>query len=353
MLDFFILAGELSGDTLGAELIQKLPPCKILAVAGPQMRKTSTEVLFEMERLETMGFIDVLRCLPHLYKQLRLVKKTILKRNPKAVILIDYSDFNLFLGKALRKSGYEGKIIQYVCPSVWAWRKGRIKTLEKNFDLLLSILPFEKKHFSDSFLQVEYVGHPLAKLHPTPSEKKYLSLFPGSRQTEIERNLPLHLSVAEELSTYPIALSLSDEKFRPLITKLAPVAKIIPKEKRYELMQQSHAAIATSGTINLELALHSVPTVVTFAIKPLDLIIAKDLLRIRLPHYALPNIIAERRVFPELYGPNFTKENLKQELNKVLNDPTPIQSGCAQIQKLLKEQKNCDLASILLKCLHG
>ena len=345
MLDFFILAGETSGDNLGAELIAKLPGKSILAVAGPRMRKHSIEVLFEMEKLETMGFIDVLGSLPRIYKQFKQARNAILKRNPKTVILIDYSDFNRALGRSLRKKGYRGKIVQYVCPSVWAWRKGRIKTLEKNFDLLLSILPFEKAYFKGRDIRVEYIGHPLlTKIQYTPHEKTYLSLFPGSRKTEIERNLPLQLEVAKKHSPYPIAISLSDEKMRPLITKLAPHIKIFPKEKRYELMQQSHAAVATSGTVNLELALYRIPTVVTFAIKPLDLFIAKDLLRIRLDYYSLPNIIAGKTIFPELYGPNFTKENLEQEIKNIL-----CVEKSESIEKLLETQKSSDL----LKCLHG
>ncbi|GAB5412021.1 MAG: hypothetical protein ChlgKO_11350 [Chlamydiales bacterium] len=345
MLDYFILAGEVSGDNLGAELIAKLPEKNILAVAGPQMRKTGVEVLFEMEKLETMGFIDVLGSLPRIYKYFKQARQAILKRKPKTVILIDYSDFNLALGKSLRKKGYRGKIVQYVCPSVWAWRKGRIKNLEKNFDLLLSILPFEKEYFKGRDIRVEYIGHPLlAKIQYTPHEKKYLSLFPGSRKTEIERNLPLQIEVAKKHSPYPIAISLSDENMRPLITKLAPGIEIFPKEKRYDLMQQSHAAIATSGTVNLELALYRIPTVVTFAIKPLDLFIAKDLLRIRLDHYSLPNIIAGKTIFPELYGPNLTKENLEQELKNVL-----LAKESESIVKLLETKKTRDL----LDCLDG
>ncbi len=345
MLDYFILAGEVSGDNLGAELIEKLPEKNILAVAGPQMRKTSVEVLFDMENLETMGFVDVLGSLPRIYKQFKQARNAVLKRNPKTVILIDYSDFNLALGRSLRKKGYRGKIVQYVCPSVWAWRKGRIKTLEKNFDLLLSILPFEKEYFKGRDIRVEYIGHPLlAKIQYAPHEKKYLSLFPGSRKTEIERNLPLQLEAARKLSPYPIAISLSDENMRPLISKFAPDIEIFPKEKRYELMQQSHAAIATSGTVNLELALYRVPTVVTFAIKPLDLFIAKDLLRIRLDHYSLPNIIAGKTIFPELYGPNLTKKKLEKELKNILS-----KKESESIIKLLETQKTHDL----LDCLDG
>lgn len=348
-VDLFILAGEVSGDNLGAELIRKLSDKKILAVAGPQMRKEKVEVLFPMEKLETMGFIDVLGSLPRIYKYFKRARQAILEKNPKTVILIDYSDFNLALGRSLRKKGYNGKIVQYVCPSVWAWRKGRIKTLEKNFDLLLSILPFEKECFEGRDIRVEYIGHPLLeKIETTNEKKEYLSIFPGSRQTEIERNLPLQIRVAKEISPYPIAISLSDEKMRPLVTKIAPDIEIFSKEKRYELMQKSQAAIATSGTVNLELALHRVPTVVTFAIKPLDLFIARDLLRIRMPHFSLPNIIAKERIFPELYGPNFTEENLTKELKKILSTQTRIVKKCERVHALVQDKNNPDFKGILL-----
>ena len=165
--DIFIFAGEQSGDLHGAELLyalkQKEPNLQIMGVGGPKMRSQGIYSIEKMESFQVMGLSDVIKALPKLVFLFKNIRNTILKNNPKAVIFIDYPDFNMRMAKSLRKNGYTGKLIHYICPSVWAWRKGRIKDLAETLDLLLTIFPFEPQYFEKTPLKVEYVGNSLVK----------------------------------------------------------------------------------------------------------------------------------------------------------------------------------------------
>ncbi len=348
MIDLFISTGELSGDLHGAKLIRELlalgPDLKIGAVAGPRMRALNIHSFFPMESLQVMGFIDVLFALPKIIRQFYAIRKKILELAPKAVVLIDYPGFHLRLEQSLRKKGYRGRLIHFSCPTVWAWGKRWIPRMEQQLDLLLSLLPFEKECFAHTRLPVKYIGHPLALpvAEFIPSKKfdgqKILALFPGSRKTEIERNLPLQLKVARRMKALDPTLTLAISVAQGHLVPPIPDALLVPPEDNYELMRASHLAIATSGTVTLELALHGTPTVVNYAIKPLDCFIAQKLLRIRLPYYCLANIIVQKPLFPELFGPHFTEEQLFFWTQKLWSNEAAraaCRAGCDEVRKSL------------------
>lgn len=349
MIDLFIATGEMSGDIHGAKLIESLlenrPNLKIGAVAGPRMRKLPIKEFFPMEALKVMGFLDILPALPKLICTFLSIRNKILTLNPKAVVLIDYPGFHIRMEKSLRKKGFRGKLIHLICPTVWAWGKKRIPIMEKNLDLLLTIFPFEKKCFSKTALRVEYVGHPLAlqinQFKPAGKfSGKILGIFPGSRKTEIDRNLPLQLKIARRLQALDPTLQIAISKTQYPIK--AKGALIIPPEDHYELMRSCHIALATSGTVALELALHKTPTVVSFAIRKLDLFIAQKIFKIDLPFYAMPNIIVNEEVFPELFGPNLTEESLFFEAHNLTFDPEIRKNclaGCEKVKRALGEQE--------------
>lgn len=340
--DLFILACEPSGDVHGAALIEELlaqnPSLQIHAVAGPRMRQFPIQCVLPMEQLCVMGFTDIVPALPRIGKAFFHLRREILACNPKAVVTIDYPGFNLRLQRSLSKL-YTGKQIHYICPTVWAWGKKRIQLMARNLDLGLAILPFEPACFAKTPLKIEYVGHPLTKAvrnHPlnsrfresfafSPSDK-ILALFPGSRQKEVERNLPLMLDIAAELE------------------KLDPTLEIVissPQINTYDLMQNAHLALAKSGTVALELALHKTPTVVQFAIKPFDVFLATKLFKINLPFYSLPNLIAQTTIFPELFGPNLTFETLLQQAKTLWFDEekrAQTQKSCDQLWEILGTQ---------------
>jgi lipid-A-disaccharide synthase len=345
-VQIFVFAGEKSGDLHGENLIKALkqlsPQLKIAGVGGPRMRAQGMECVMPMEEFQVMGFIDVFLSLPKLLRQFRFIGQTILRLNPQVVLSIDYPGFNLRMARFLRKRGFQGKLCHFICPSVWAWGKKRIPFIAKYFDLLLTILPFEKKYFSGTEIDVQFVGHPLIqrlKEHPyqplpISQEKKIIALFPGSREKELQRNLPIQLRACQRLqelhSDLFFAISISEERFRPLIMTILKREGIETDNRfslfspasTYDLMKSAHVAIATSGTVTLELALHNTPTVVTYAISPLDLIIARDILRIRLPYYCLVNIIVDQEVFPELFGPRFTEDALFLISERMISEDT-------------------------------
>ena len=314
------------------------------------MRNTPIQPFFHMENLQVMGFTDVLLALPKIAKYFFAIRHRILTLNPKAVVCIDYPDFNLRLEKSLRKKGYQGKLIHYICPTVWAWRKKRIPQMAKTLDLLLTIFPFEKKYFASTNLKVQYVGHPITgcktALH---EEERLLALFPGSREAEIRRNLPIQLSAAKKLQKLDpqmkIGVSIAHPAFEPLIS---PFATPYPN---HELIHKARAAIATSGTMTLELALHNIPTVVNFAIGPLDCFIAKKIFQINLPFYCIVNIILSREVFPELFGPSLTEKSLESKICELWFDENArraVIEGCKTLKTALGNRNASKEAAIAI-----
>ncbi len=360
-MDVFVLAGEPSGDVHGAKLIEALlkknPRLKIGAVAGPRMRKLPIECVAEMESLQTMGFVDVAVALPRIARFFFRVRKEILARQPKVFVGIDYADFNLRMHRSLKKQGFSGKCVQYICPTVWAWRKGRIGFMERWVDELLTILPFEVDCFRETKLPAHYVGHPLveavgkfvadvefrARHHILP-EQKVLALFPGSREHEIRKNLPLMLQAANRLQQQDarVRVVISSPQGKQLVPDVLHVSET------YDLMHQAHLALAKSGTVALELALHKVPTVVQYAIKPWDLFLAQKVFRIALDHYSLPNLLLQETVFPELYGPNLTEESLCGAAKELWFDEKQrdeCKVGCERLWEVLGKKVTSEVAA--------
>lgn len=362
----FIFSGESSGDLHGEKLLrhlqEKLPQMRVFGVGGPKMRAAGIECILPMEHFQVMGFIDVFFSLPKLLKRFFFLRKYILRENPNIVFFIDYPGFSLALAKSLRKGGYKGKICQYICPSVWAWGKKRIPKIEQTFDHLFVIFPFEKNLFNPKNLQVNYVGHPLVQelssqpISPidTPENRRILALFPGSRRKELIGNFPKQIRVAKQLlQEHPdlhLIISIAQPSFFPLLKQLLQSENIsfetdqmqfVEASRNKALLQQASLAIAKSGTINLELALQCVPTIVTYAIKTIDLFIAKVLMRIHLPYYCIVNILAEKEIYPELYGPNFTEKSLYIHAKKWLLDEKLLQQSgekCREIRTILEEK---------------
>jgi len=346
--NLFVFAGEPSGDLHGSALVhalkKKQPGLTIKGVAGPRMRKENVQGPLTMEDFEVMGFTDVILSLPRLIRQFYQVRNAILEQQPHAVILIDYPGFNLRMAKALRAKKYRGKIIQYVSPSVWAWGQHRITEMEKSLDLLMTIYPFETSYFSKSSLNVQYVGSPIKEQISRytykndwkdalgiPGSKHLVALFPGSRSGEISRNLPVILEAASRLKqTNPetiFGISCINELYQNEMQKLIsnfPLLKdavfFVPKIYTYELMRDCRCAIAKSGTVTLELALHGCPTVVTYKLTRINRLYAKFILKTNLPFYCIVNVLAGKEVFPELIRIEATPTNLYHHLNTLFTD---------------------------------
>jgi len=353
-IELFIFAGEPSADLHGEALLKAIhsryPNVRLFGVGGPRMRAQGLETLLNMEQFQVMGFVDVAIALPRLARQFYTLRRLILERNPKVALFIDYPGFNLALEKSLRKKGFPGKIYHYICPSVWAWGKKRIPKMKQTLDHLFTIFPFEEELFAPfpEGFTAQFVGHPLAQRieqkPPLVSEPTLISLFPGSRLKELSRNLPIQLQVAKRLiQQYPeakIAISVSCTEFEAPIRKIAGnfAVTLVEANQTYALMQKTTLALAKSGTVTLELALHGIPTVVTYGIGPLDLFIARTLLRISLPHYCIVNLLCGKEVFPELIGPALTEEALFAKASELLHSKplrNKCQRECAHLHELL------------------
>ncbi|MCH9609825.1 MAG: Lipid-A-disaccharide synthase [Chlamydiales bacterium] len=346
-MSYCILSGEQSGDQLGAELIKRLDSPSF-GMGGTLLEQAGCEII--EQPLHVMGITDVIKVLPKILWQLKNVQETILRRNPKVVITIDNPDFNLRIAKALRKKGYRGKLIHLVSPHVWAWRGGRVFELEKTLDHLLTILPFEKQYYEKTTLDVTYIGHPLAQkikehIHqPLDLPPETIALFPGSRPHEIAHNLPLQLKATEGL---PIAVSLARKELTPLVTRFT-TAPLIPASHRYDLMHQAKGALATSGTIVLELALHATPTVVTYRLSPLNYFLGRHIFRIHLPYYTLPNLICEREIFPEFFHTKIHTQEVRNTLEALLLNPEICKSECQRLKHLLDVENGIEKAAKVL-----
>jgi lipid-A-disaccharide synthase len=369
----FIFAGEVSADMHGGKLLQSLkndfPTHHFFGVGGSELCASGLDALYTLDDFNIMGFTDVLRALPRLIKQFYFLRNQIIKKNPEMVIFIDSPALSLRMAKSLRKKGYKGKIIQYICPTVWAYHPKRITKLEMYFDLLLTIFPFEEAYFKQTSLRTKYVGNPIKErikshlykntiIDEMAKKGSLISLFPGSRKGEIQRNLPKQLESLKNIgqdNQIQFAISCGQSHLKPMIEEeikkagLAPSSfYFVPKELTYELMKQSHIAIAKSGTVTLELALHDCPTIVVYQLSTLNFLFAKYILKLRLPFYCIANILAGEKVFSELMGPDFTSEHLLQEILRMhLNAQARIEctAKCKHIHDLLGDKNSSQEAA--------
>jgi lipid-A-disaccharide synthase len=383
MTKLFIFAGEKSGDLHGYHLIRSLdrhlPGCHITSVAGPEMRTLNTSVAMPMEEFEVMGFSDVICSIGKIVKQFRCIRDTILASRPDAVVFIDYPGFNLRMAKSLRKNGYQGKLIQYIAPGFWAWGYSRVRQMIDNLDLLLTIYPFENKTFEGTRLNAIYVGNPVqesirhhryqerwAEILGIPPANHLIALFPGSRRSEVHRNLPLQLKAAELFKKdHPdacFALSCAHPDIMPLMEEILETSQLrlnedlyfVPKRYAYELMRDSRSAIAKSGTVTLELALHRRPTVVMYEVSRLNYFIVKYLIRPKISHACIANILYGKTVFPELIDGGSTPEKLYHHLNELNADGAPRKEcllACEQVDRLLQNHHTSEQAALAIKSL--
>lgn len=352
MSRYFISVGESSGDLHAAPLIRELRKrdhhAVISGVAGPMMRAEGIDEFLRMEELQVMGFVDVVKAFPRIYKIFHKVKSEILNTNPDAVILVDYPGFHLKLAEKLRKGGFSGKIVQFISPTVWAHGKQRIQTLEQYYDQLLCILPFEPAYFNHKKLDVSYVGHPLVerlsgyyykenwkKICGIDPEKPILALFPGSRPSEIKTHLPLMLEASKAWEGQVVISGDGEGQ--------------VPREFTYELMRDCTAAIAKSGTVTLELALHEKPTVVIYKTSAINRWVAKHILKLEhLPFFCIVNILAKKEVFPELIRNPFTAEDIARNLASL--NYQAIVEDCKALKKSIGSLPTSKLAVVAILC---
>ncbi|WGM23073.1 lipid-A-disaccharide synthase [Acinetobacter pittii] len=353
-----IVVGEVSGDTLGVKLMRSFREQGIDAefegIGGPQMIAEGFNSYYPMETLSVMGIVEVLKDL----KKLFAVRDGLINQwtqNPVDIFIgIDAPDFNLRLSKSIKEKNLPIKTVQYVSPSVWAWRQGRVHGIKQSIDLVLCLFPFEKVFYERYEVPAAFVGHPLAKQLPLENpiqiakqqlglneNQKHIALLPGSRKGELERLLPMLLGAANILHIkYPdiqfLIPAINDARKQQIeqgVEQLAPQlkAKIHILENTDSeskigrmVMNASDVIALASGTATLEAMLMHRPMVTFYKLHWLTYLIAKFLVKI--PYYSLPNIIAGKKVIEELIQADATPENLAAEIEKLMNIET------AQIQ---------------------
>lgn len=351
----FLIAGEASGDLHGAHLMRALrtldPEVRFQGIGGKRMAAEGLHALFPFEQFQVMGFVDVVLAYPRLRKLFMGTLEAIIQSNPSAVVLIDYPGFNLRMAKHLKNRGYKGKIIQYISPTVWAWGKGRIQGMEQSLDQLLTIYPFEKDVFQNSSLNVHYVGNPLLETLQThaydpewrskcslPDSAPLLSLFPGSRPKEILRNLPIQMAAARLLMQKNPSLRTVVSLQDPSLLPIEPNVSRLPPAFNYDCMKDCQGAIAKSGTVTLELALHGTPAVITYPLGTLNYMLAKYIFRIQLPHYCISNILLNETLYPEWIDRKLCPEHIAQSLNAQMMKKT-FPAKAIELKNLLGNKK--------------
>lgn len=329
----FLVAGEPSGDLIGSLLLKHLkllaPKYLFKGIGGQKMLDQGLIPLPFFDRLQVMGISDVVVNFPAIAAAFLAIEKEILKTQPQAVILIDYQTFNLRLAKRLRKRGYKGKIIQYVSPTVWAWKAHRIPEMAANLDLLLTLFPFEPSYFEGTGLKAVFVGHPLIEVLPKPKGKKedLLTLFPGSRWGPIRKTFPMQIKAAsrflQDHPHYRLAISCANPLFKPFLYTLSMHLDpdFFYHNEQYAWMDRSKIALATSGTVTMELAWFNTPTVVFYGLGLFNALLAKFLFKLdQIPFYSMINIIAGKEVFPEKIKSGYDPDSVCAAIKKVQED---------------------------------
>lgn len=331
-LRLFILAGEPSGDRIAADLVARLREhvrLDLIGVGGEELAGQGLQSLYPMSDLAVMGITDVLLNLPRLLWRLEQTARAILAAAPDVVVLVDAQDFSRLLAAKLRKSGFTGRLILYVAPSVWARNPERAARLKPLFDAVLAVLPFEPAVMDRlGGPPTTYVGHPALK-EALPSrrapDRGPLILLPGSRAGELRRHMPVFALLAEWLAgcenvtglVIPTLPRLRDRLEAETASWSAPVKIVDTRADRRELYAASIAALGVSGTVTLELALARVPMVVVYA---LDGHQARIFDRLGRPPVSLPNIILSRQVVPEIVATPLSASLVKPVLQALLDN---------------------------------
>jgi lipid-A-disaccharide synthase len=354
---YYIIAGEASGDLHGSNLIhaikQQDTSAHIRCWGGDKMQAAGGVLVKHYRDLAFMGFIEVVKNLGTILKNLKFCKQDILAFKPDVLVLIDYPGFNLRIAKWAKEQ--QIKVVYYISPQVWAWKENRVKMMKQCIDEMIVILPFEKSYFKDKWnWEVTYVGHPLieeiAKKRAQQSDliinnaegKKntnpVIALLPGSRKQEIEKKLPVMLEVSKAFPGYQFVVAQApslDSEFYHTYTEQYPNVSIV-NNRTYDLLIQSKAALVTSGTATLETALFGVPEVVCYKGSEISYQIAKRVISIK--YISLVNLIMDKEVVKELIQQEMNVANLSTELNKLLNDAgrkQQIRQDYAQLQNIL------------------
>jgi lipid-A-disaccharide synthase len=335
-----MIAGEASGDLLGSGLVhflkKKLPECRLYGIGGDQMIREGLEILYHVRDMSFLGFFEVIKHLPFIHRVFNGINTLIKERRPDLVLLIDYPGFNLRIAKRAKKSGVP--VIYYISPQVWAWGKKRIKKIARIVDKMLVLFPFEVDLYRREGIDVEFVGHPLKDIVTvkTPrnaflkkvklsADKPTVGLLPGSRKQEVFRLLPEMICASRHLKEKNPDIqfllgkspTLTDTIYDPLLLSESSIRSI--RNSTYEIMTYSDLVLVASGTATLETAICETPMIIVYKMSALSFLIGKMLVKVK--QIGLANIVAGKKIVPELLQKQAEGKNIAQTAWQLLNDP--------------------------------
>ena len=378
----FLSAGEASGEHYGALLLQELksrcPGAQFFGMGGSRMEALGLRRIVRSEDMAVMGITEVIRHLPRIYREYRRLRQSVRTRRPDIAVLIDFPDIHLKLAQEFHRLHIP--VIFFVSPQLWAWKKHRIKLVQQFVTQMLVIFPFEEPFYRQRGVDAIYVGHPLADLpQPTISRadfatansldpaRTWIGLLPGSRAKEIRLNLPEMLQAAKLLH----AQNPLTEFILPLASTLTPGQRVMTQalinaqpipvhlvDTPRATLHHARASIVASGTATVEAALIGNPFVVVYRVSPITYFIAKRIVTV--PHVAMVNLVAEKRLVPELIQDDFTGENIVQEIAPLLAEGEPrtaMISGLRAVAERLRSGREpgetaiAKVASITLEAL--
>ncbi len=374
-----LVAGESSGDLLGAHLIQALkkhlPDAEFVGVGGPKMESAGMHVLYPMEKLAVRGYVEVLRHYREIVGIRKKLKRLWLAEKPDIFIGIDAPDFNLSLEHSLKRGGVP--TVHYVSPSIWAWRRERMRQIAQSVTHMLALFPFEKPLYDEAGVPASYVGHPLADMLPLEPDRggardllklrregTIIALLPGSRQSEVQAMADLFVRTARRLlelqpdATFLVPMVSRETRYLFEETLYRLKAQDLPLTilfgHAHDALIACDAALVASGTATLEAALLKRPMVISYKMPDLSWRIIKH--KKYLPYVGLPNILAGRFVVPELIQEDATADNLAQALFNLLQDKSVaagLQQVFGQMQQDLRQNTAEKAASAVLRCLEA
>ena len=383
-------AGEASGDTYGAQLIDALrdlaPGSTFFGMGGEKMRASGCDLLIDAKDVAVVGLVEVVKHLPDIRRRFKRLVAEAARRKPDAAILIDFPDFNLRLARELHRLGIP--VFYFVSPQIWAWRTGRVKQIQKYVRKMVVIFPFEQEFYRRHGVEVSYVGHPLA-YEPPPQisrqefagqhgldpQKQWIALLPGSRRKEVRLNLPAMVEAAGLLQkqggfefVLPVASTLNADWLHEQLDLLAagwsrpsglrqePVdtpalaAQVKTEAPLIHLthnaratLMHARAAVVASGTATVEAALSGTPFVVVYRLAPLTWLLGRRL--VKLDIFAMPNLIAGKKIVPELIQKDFTAQNVLNALNAIIPDGPArqqMEADLKMVQQRLRDSQHAE-----------
>lgn len=370
-------AGEASGDLHGSHLVHALleqhGSLYICGMGGRSMQAAGADILIDADQLAVVGITEVLAKIPRVFRAMARLKKLLSDLRPDLLILIDYPEFNLHLAASAKKLGIP--VLYYISPQLWAWRSGRVRKIRKRVDHMAVILPFEEAFYRQHNVPVSFVGHPLMDSETgrvplrTPSlpdiQSPVIGLLPGSRPGEVSSLLPIMLAAAQllekRLGKVCFVISSAPSINRSLIPSILekfPLSHVeINSDPVGTLFSKCHLAIVASGTVTLEAAICGTPMIITYVVSPLSYRLGRALIRVE--HIGLVNLIAQKRIAPELVQHQVTAEAVCESAREILSNPDKYQQVCRELavvrERLGKQGASrnvADIACSLMGCRH-